>query len=456
LTPAAATDLTATIAGLPSGVQATSLAFPAGATQGTLTLTSSSTAALGAVSVMVSAGGAAESLALVVADPGTTLDVTFNSGGVQAFTPASGSTTSNANAVVLLGDGSIVLGGCRTGSPTSGWSVAKLSNAGAIDSAFGTTATGNLPSAGCVQALATDGTNVYVAGDDATSSTVGQATVYMLNPDGSLHLAFMSTGSWQITESSATSNGTSARAVVPAANGDIYVAANQDTTGVADKPTVLYRLAPDGTSNQLGVGTGTTVYGLGLDPTGNLVAGGQLGASTLYAQRIDTSGSLAIDSTFGGAGGVLGVASAELYAAAAAMDVEGGIYVGGAGTASGEAPVLGHVNAAGHADLGDAGWCALPLNVQFDLGFLGIATQADGRLWGIGYGSDENGNLPWIARTTGTCALDPTWNDGGVLHSLTNTEVSYKAIAAYPAPDGRIVVVGNDPAFGFYTARYWP
>jgi len=456
LGPVVAMDLTTMVTGLPSGVQASSLSFLPGATKGTLTLTSSSSAALGAATVTVSAGVATATLALVVADPGTTLDVTFNSGGVQAFTPASGSTPSTANAVVLLGDGSIVVGGCRTGSADSGWTLAKLSNAGVIDTTFGTTATGNLPSTGCVHALATDGTNIYVAGDDMSSSTVGQATLYVLNPDGSLHLAFMSTGSWQITLSSATSNGTSVRAVAPASNGDTYVAANQDTTGTAGKPTVLYRLAANGTTNQVGLGNTTTVYGVGVDPTGNVVAGGQLGANTFYALRVDTSGSLATDPAFGGAGGVLGVASAQLYAATAAMDVEGGIYVAGAGTASGETPVLAHVNAAGHADLGDAGWCALPLNVQFDLGFLGIATQADGRLWGIGYGSDEMGNLPWIARTNGGCALDPSWNGGAVFQSLTNTGVSYKAIAVYPPPDGRIVVVGNDPTFGFYTARYWP
>jgi hypothetical protein len=456
LAPAATANITAMVTGLPSGVQASSLSFLLGAAQSTLTLTASSTATLGAASVTVSVGGAMATLSIVVADPGTTLDVTFGNGGVQAFAPPSGSTNSTANAVVLLADGSMVLGGCRTGSTESGWSLAKVSNAGAIDTAFGTAATATLPSTGCVYALATDGTNIYVAGDDASSTAVGQATLYVVTPSGSLYLAFMSAGSWQITLSSATANGTSARAVAPAANGDVYVAVNQDTTGAANKPSYLFRLAPNGTTNQLPLSNTTTVFGMGVDPTGNVVAGGQLGANTFYAQRFDTSGNLAVDTAFGGTGGVLGAASADLYGATAAMDVEGGIYVAGEGTASGEVPLLGHVNAAGRADLGDAGWCAVNVSVQFNVGFVSIATQSDGRLWGIGYGSDEMGNIPWIVRTTGTCALDPSWNDGGVFRSLTNTEVTYKAIAVYPPPDGRLVVVGNDPALGFYAARYWP
>jgi hypothetical protein len=184
--------------------------------------------------------------------------------------------------------------------------------------------------------------------------------------------------------------------------------------------------------------------------------GGQLGGNTFYAQRTGPGTALAIQSSFGGAGGVLGVASADLYAGAAAMDPEGGVYVGGAGTSGGETPVLGHVNAAGQADLGDAGWCALSLNVQFDLGFQSLVPLPDGRLWAIGSGSDSQGGLPYIVRTTGGCAYDPTWNGGAAFHSLTNTSVEYEAMAAYPAPDGRIVVVGSDPGVGFYAARYWP
>jgi hypothetical protein len=459
LAPPAEGDLTAMVTGLPAGVEASSLELQGDAAGGTLTLTSMSTAALGAATVTVSVGGATAALSLVIADPDTTLDETFNSGGVQAFVPASGTANATAYAAVLLADGSIVLGGCRSAGTGSGWTLAKLDSAGAVDTAFGTAATASLPSSGCVRALATDGTSLYVAGDNATSGTTGQATLYVLNMDGSLHLAFMSTGTWQNPLGSATSNGTTVRAVVPATDGSgvVYLVANQDTTGSANKPSVLYRLEPSGTTNQQNLSDTILVFGMGVDPNGKVVMGGQLGNSTFYAQRAGGGTNLAIDSTFGSASGALGVASGDLYAGAAAMDVEGGIYVGGAGTASGETPVLGHVNAAGTADLGaDAGYCALGFNVQFDSGFVGLAALPDGRLWGIGNGSDQNGNLPWIARTKGTCALDPTWNGGAVLQTLQNDEVEYWAIVAYPPPDGRVVVVGSDSSVGFYAARYWP
>jgi hypothetical protein len=460
LTPPAEGDLTATVTGLPTGVTASDLELPGDAAGGTLTLTSVSTAALGAATVTVTVGGAMATVALVVADPDTTLDETFNSGGVQAFAPPSGTTSATAYAAVLLADGSLVLGGCRGQGPYSGWSLAKLDSSGAIDTAFGTTATANLPSTGCLRAVATDGTNLYVAGDDATSGTAGQATLYVLNMDGSLHLAFMSTGTWQDPLASATSNGTSARAVAPApdGSGDVYLVANQDTTGDANKPTVLYRLTPSGTINQQNLGNTTIVYGMGVDPNGKVVLGGELGQSTFYALRTSGGANFAIDTTFGGVNGVLGVASGELYAGAAAMDVEGGIYVGGAGTASGQTPVLGHVNAAGQSDLGgDAGYCGLAGEIEMNSGFVALSPLADGRLWGVGNGYDEEDeNLPWIARTKGACAFDPTWNGGSIFQSLQHDSVEYYAIVAYPPPDGRIVVVGSDSSEGFYAARYWP
>jgi uncharacterized delta-60 repeat protein len=454
--PPTGAGVAVTASGLPSGVSiATPLTLTAAASQGTLTLSAAQTAALGPAAVTVSAGGASAPLSLVVADSSATLDTTFNQGGVQAFVPTGGTTGSVAHAVVALADGSVVLGGCAMGGGDSGWALAKLTPAGTVDNAFAANVAAwnpHLSTTGCLRALAVSAQGTIVAGGDDDGPGDNEALVRAFNGDGTVHQAFEGSGSWQLG-ATGNSNGTSASGVAWEPSGEVDVAINPMTPGGYPPDPFVARIEVAGGQMQTVLASTATLYGISVDPQGHPVTGGQYGSKGFYAVRLSPSG---IDPAFGNDGGPIGPASAELYAATAAVDTEGGIYLAGAGTSTGQEPVIGHVNAAGRVDLGDAGWVGLTMNVPENLGFAGLVVQTDGNVLGVGNGSSSTNTFPWLVRTTAAGVLDSTFNGNGVARMTSAAGVAYYAVAVFPPPDGRIVVVGTEPGMGFYAARFWP
>lgn len=451
--PIAGSGLQVSLANLPSGVSSTTPpTLTTAAPQATITLSAGASASLGLTTISIGAGGSSVPVTLVVADPSGTIDTTFGSGGIQVLTPA-GTTSATAASVMLLDDGSIVIGGCVVSGSSTAWALEKMSPTGTKDATFETNVAAQLPSSGCIHALATDGKTIYAAGD-----ANNEANVQAFNSDGTVYYGFQGSGSWQL-DGTGNSGGTYANGVALARTGvpgvhDVYVAVNPHTPGGYPPTSEIHHVPSQGQENWVTLAASTKLYGVGVDPGGSVVVGGELGPSLFYAVRV--SSALAPDPTFGGDGGALGVASADLFAQAAATDPEGGIWVGGSGTSTGQQPMLGHVNAAGLADIGDAGWVAVPPNVPMNSGILGMAVQSDGRVWSVGYGSFRSGTISpsWILRTTPGGTVDPSWGEGGVLQTDLMSGSGYTAIAVAPPPDGRVVVLSL--SVGFSVTRYWP
>jgi uncharacterized delta-60 repeat protein len=465
--PAAKVTITAT--GLPAGVTAGALTIPASSPMGTLTLTASASGAtLGPASVSVQGGGSSAPLELVVADPTGTYDTTFGSGGgIVTYIPSGGTTNATANAVAILDDGSLVVGGSPGGSGT-GWSVVHVLSNGMVDTKF---ALPPLPTTGQVQAINRGpvkgplaGT-VLVSGPSAycdLESGVNEATVFILAADGSAYSAFGGGGYWCADDMSYT-QGTTAVGAGAATTGEVYIGINSFKSGAAPFITHLTdTAAADPRWSNAGLSASVSLVGLVVDPSDNVIVTGSYGSNQLFAQRFTATSTGAHDPTFAGGTGVIGPASAFLYGQASALDPDAGVYVGGAGTLTGETPVLGHVTGGGAIDLGgDAGWVADNFYVEQNLGYVGLAVQSDGRVLGIGNGGDMVGALPYIARTTSDGKLDKSFNadagaNAGFYVVQSKTSLSYDAVAVAPLPDGRIVIVGAEAGSGMFLLRMWP
>jgi hypothetical protein len=283
----------------------------------------------------------------------------------------------------------------------------------------------------------------------------------VLQANGDPYTAFNMSGYWCATPSDPY--GSNAISAAATTTGDVYLAVNpvNSTNGYVNHFTRTGVLSKAWGSQTL---TNVFLAGAYVDPSDSLILTGQYSASgsdQFWAQRYLSSSTGAADPSFLDGGGAFGNTK-YLYTQASAMDADAGVYLGGSGTITGQAPVLGHVSASGSADLGgDAGWVNVGFNVQGSIGFLGIGVQSDGNLLGVGTGYDMMGNLPFVARMTPAGALDATFNsDGGAqagYYLVTSTVgVTYNAVAAAPFPDGRIVIVGNDPAGGMFFLRIWP
>lgn len=451
---AAAIDVT----GLPSGVSAAPLTITAPAKSGSLKLTAAASALLGAAKVSVATKTAATGLDLVVADPTGTYNQTFGTAGGVVVDAPLGDTSQAAKSLVILEDESCVVAG-------SGWTLVHVLLNGTIDMSY---PTASLPSTGSISALALGPSTGPLAGtllatgssEECDSGASNEATVYVLTKTGAPFTALNGSGYWCVNYESYP-GGTTGIGVGASALGDISVGFTSSTGS-----SYIQRFSYQGTAPSTGWTNATieakaSLVGFFIDPSGNCITAGGYDGNDFYARRYLLSGGGSPESTFGGDGGAFG-ASNTLYAQASALDPDGGVWVGGSGTASGQTPVLGHVSAKGAVDLGgDAGYVKDNFYVQDSIGYLALASQSDGRLLGIGNGEDTMGNLPFIARVLATGGLDPTFNaDGGssagyYLRTST-TGIVYGAVAAMPFPDGRIIIAGNEPSFGMYFLRIWP
>jgi hypothetical protein len=456
-----ATKVVVTATGLPSGVTAAPLTIPASASMGTLKLTATSSAALGPVKVDVQGAGASAPLDLVVAGPTGTVDTTFGTGGGVVTVAPGGATGAVANSVAILEDGSMVVGGSSGGGE---WAVAHVLADGTVDTKYKLP---SLPTSGQVTSVARGPASGVLAGtvilggssDCAVLTGNPQATVYVLQASGAAYDAFNGAGHW----CTMNGGGTSAAGAGATSGGDVFLGVNQLSGG---GPYVVRLTSTGKMSAWTFQPLPTTVFlaGLSIDSADDaIIAGansGSGGASSFFALRYTPTGGGTPDPGFVGGTGTFGDGSSYLYTQCSALDPDSGVYLGGSGTASGETAILGHVTAAGASDLGgDAGFVTNAFYVEDGIGYVGIAVQGDGRVVGVGTGSDMIGSLPFVARATTAGALDPTFNpDAGTGYYVTQsaTNVVYNAVAIAPPPDGRIVIVGGEPGSGMFLTRIWP
>jgi hypothetical protein len=457
-----ASAIDVTVSGLPAGVTASPLTIPAEAASGALTLTSSVGATLGKAAVSVKGSGASAPLDLVVAGPTGTLDSTFGGGGgILTVGPPHGI----ANAVAILGDGSVLVGG-NLGGDTSGWALVHVFADGTVDTSYSP----RLPSDGQLTSIALGPKTGPLAGTSIVAGTStecnvftggpSQATVYVLQASGAPYDAFAGAG-YSCTTDDAGTTGAGAAAT---SAGDVFLGVNRSTTGAS--PTLLHFASSGlpGSWSFAALSSAVTLVGLMVDPSDNAIVSGVYttsGTTQFFALRYTPLGKGAPDPTFLGGQGNFGSPSGELYTQCSALDPDGGVFVGGDGTNTASNATLGHVNSAGRSDLGgDAGYVLDPISVQNSIGYVSIAVQSDRKVVGVGTGQDsELGPLSFVARATSQGALDTTFNaDAGTAYFVTvsgTQGVVFNAVAVAPFPDGRIVIAGAVNG-GMLVERIWP
>lgn len=239
------------------------------------------------------------------------VDGAYGTAGYFAVTL--GTPTSQANGMVLLSDNEAVLAGYAEPSVGTSFAIAQITSAGVLDTSFnsggsvpGTNTT--LIGGGCsANAIALDGNGNFLVGGVAVISGTPQFALARYTPAGILDTTFNSVGyvSTPINERA------DAFAIALQPNGQILLGGYSVLVGASNFAIARYNAttgALDTTFNASGaipgtvltqVGANAIAYGIALDSSGNIVAGGA--ADNAFALARYTSSGV-LDTTFNSGG----------------------------------------------------------------------------------------------------------------------------------------------------------
>jgi uncharacterized delta-60 repeat protein len=400
------------------------------------------------------------------------LDTTFGGGAGYVTTSTSPSKNNDTATAVLIQpwDGKIVAAGEANGV----MSLVRYNTDGSLDTTFGRGGVAGSKGAGSGGPAA-----LYPSSD-----TTGNAKKLVEASGGSL-VRFNVNGSVD------TSFGTRGVATVSLDGSILGLVIQSDGKLVVGGGNQLARLNANGTLDatfgsggiatlsSLGSGGSVGLTGLGLQPDGKLVVGGETPSNVWQLARFNSSGTL--DTTFDSAGSVPGTVS---FSFAAGLGGPSGlaIYPGTgpdtadagkieiAGSLQGNSyePALARYNADGTPDttFGQSGQVVTPFPTS-SIGVTATALQADGKIIVVGLSQAEFGVLRY--NTDGS--LDTTFSNsagrqvlpnGGLVQTFVNGTGENRPRAVAIQPDGRIVVAGlvqvaaGSGDFNFMVARYLP
>jgi uncharacterized delta-60 repeat protein len=407
------------------------------------------------------------------------LDPTFGSGGV--VTTAPGTVDGTAYALALESDGKIVAAGDSNG----GFTVARYTPAGALDTSFNKTGDVALTFDRARQSahlggVAVDGSGrIVVAG---VSSTVKGLEIALarLNSNGSLDTTFGTKG--MVLTAVAGSPAINALVIQP--DGKLLVAGWTNIGGYSwSDVAVLARYNANGTLDrsfgQGGVVTaalgavGTDFWAVALQSDGRIVAGGEeypaaSNNSLVAVARFNPNGSL--DTSFG-SGGQVTTSIAGNYAEVHAVLVQSDGRIVAAGTVLGgtqstpqnnDEAALVRYDASGNLDpsFGTGGITVTPTPESISSTVNAAALQSDGRIITVGeyYDSTSSANAAFeVERYTSTGVLDTSFNGTGIVTTpITSGGAIAEAVVIQPT-DGKIVAAGytgTSTGNEFALARY--
>lgn len=453
-----------TFKNLPVGVTSTTGTIPAAGNTTTLTLSATSSAALGSTIVSL-AGGTVPTLktAILVAGASGTLDTTF--GGTGIIVDGIGGTTGVYNTVIVLPNGQIVAAGA-TGTDM-GWAIRRFNSDGTPDSTFNMSAAAALTSesltTGEIRALAFDPNVSETAGPIVVAGHTGTSAhalaVIRLNLDGTLDSQFsvFTTEPEWFPGSSSISQSV---AVLP--NSDVVV-------GVEMNGSVAQVYEMNGTNH---------TYKGALTPPTPATARSFIGLS-LNASVIASAGGFTLSGSPGGAF----AAETTLDGSANAAFLSDGGFVTANNDCNPLAMTLqanGTIVVAGPNGSAD-GWCiggvkadgtsAFVTSVELGRSytFTAIASLANESFYVVGQeGDPAAGYEAHLLRFLASGTRDSTFNGDSplMLGDPNPAPQAYKYItnglAVQGDPDdGRIIVVGNQTplassAGGYLILRVWP
>ena len=382
------------------------------------------------------------------------LDTTFSNDGRVNF--RFDDRLSVATALAIQSDGKIVVAGYDGVTTDRTFALARLTTAGALDTAFSTDgkvttdfASGNEDTANAV-AIQSDG-KIVVAGftDDGSDQDFALARY---TTAGALDTAFSTDGK-VTTDFNSGDDQIHALAiddddfiVAAGKSGANFAVARYTTAGALDTA-----FSTDGKHTvDLVSGQSDLAYAMALQSDGKIVVAGRSGAGTdsdFALARLTTAG--ALDTTFGASGVVTTPfgAYARAHARAYAMAIQSGGEIVAAGYAN---DLAGHDFALARYDDGGAlddgfgigGKVTTPLGSAAGDVANAVAVQSDGKIVVAGYANNGTVDQPAVSRYNADGSLDSAFGTGGrVVNSLDAAkEERYHAMAVQS--DSKIVLAG--------------
>lgn len=385
------------------------------------------------------------------------LDTTFSGDGKHTFSMGTGNDA--ARAVQVLSDGSIVIGGQASSASTGlDFLLAKLTPAGVLDTAFGggsgiaTTAVATGTSSDQAYALQVQGDGKLVLA--GTSSSDFAWARYL--SDGTLDTSFNTTGTRRLTL-----GGTDVAFALAIQSDGKLVTAGYTTVGGSDNMAVV-RLDADGALDTSLDGDGTRVlaisplhdraYGIHVQADGRIVLGGYSTEADKDRQfavvRLESHG--AIDAGFGVAGvGLVGATTVgirdEFRAVAVQADGKA-VAVGRVYWGSDYHVLVARYNLNGTLDTSfDGDGLAIISPTLGTAEARAVAIQADGKIVVAGFASATLTSTSdvLVLRLNSNGTLDTTFGGGdGVVLTAATTTNSDEGTAVTILADGRILVGG--------------
>lgn len=443
-------EITVTVADLPAGVTATTATIAPGASTGTLTVTATGAAPVGAKAVKVTPSIPAlptVETQLLVSEGAGELDTTFASVGF--LTDGTAGTGAVFRALALSGT-NIVAGGV---AGAGGWLVRRFGPTGAPDATFKPDM--NLPDDGEINALAVDamGRVLCVGRSSGGVAQPVQLTIARLTATGALDGTFGTGGVARLGGPDANLLGSTGLAVAIEAAGTILVAGSRNELG--DESGILVRYTATGTrDNAFNGGAAVTVaknrfVGVAVDGAGMVVAGTDSTTTTpsFFVTRRNATG--AVDGTFGDAGAF--TFGGGFRANDFVRFNDGALAVVGDG-------IAGNVYTAGSATGKGALVYARTVGTAAGATLQGVAALGDKRIVAAGHGGGANAEAR-VQRLLADGGLDPTFGDGGATFvdpgGVANG-FDVTLFATLLQPDGRIVVAGGRSGAGGIIYRIWP
>ena len=381
------------------------------------------------------------------------LDTSFGSGGKVVTSIGSGD--DRAHAMVMQGDGKLVVAGYSYNGSNNDFCVVRYNEDGTLDTDFGTggkvlTDFGGTNDEANGVAVQTDG-RIVVVGGALSGSTSKVFALARYHPDGTLDTSFGPGATGKIkTAIGSTSPESQAWAVAVLADGKILVAGHSLFLSI---DYVLARYTSDG-SLDLGFGNGGVAAldqgsndyasNLAVQADGRVVMSGY-GYSSGYfnssAGRFTADG--LPDASFA-------PGTSYLYSYGVAVQADGKIILAGANLernpiAAGSQDyrlIRYHPSGALDTTFGTGGTVTTAIGTAQDLAY-DVKVQSDGRIVAAGYSYNANTNFNDFAvvryNTNGT--LDASFQSTGkVTTSFSGGSAMGRGMAI--APDGRIIVAG--------------
>ncbi|MBI1860721.1 MAG: choice-of-anchor D domain-containing protein [Deltaproteobacteria bacterium] len=406
-----------------------------------------------------------------IGNPGS-LDTTFNTTGQVAS--SIGSADAYGYAVALQSDGKIVVAGSSYNGSDTDFAVARYSTAGALDASFGTggkvsidvSAGGNdVAYAVVIQA---DG-KVLVGGSAATSGDLNFSVV-RLTSAGAIDTAYGTSG---IAITQFNGQDDVLRGLALDSNGKA-VAVGYSISLAGKKRFAIARYGTDGTADTTFNTTGRAVfspiansqndcYALSILSSGKIVMAGTALSGTYQFAVAQVSSVGAIDTDFGTSGyTTVDVTAGTDIVKAMAIDSSSNIVLGGVSATGSNQMTVTRLTSVGAVDatFGTAGTYTTAIGAGAADG-TALVIDSSGNIIIGGYSTNTEKDFAMM-RLTSAGALDASFNSTGQVETdytglggaANNNSIFGLALQS----DGKIVAVGNAQAasYDFAIMRYWP